>query len=246
MCNINFRNPLGIHKYQSRHIEIFLLSVIFLSVTIGASINIYKNLSVDRSRLPNKVINHRGYQRWYTNLRNKGLDYINTNDFFLTSENEIYNTKWLKISQFEENDRESREKFEAYIQEHRNIQKVIFSPSERMFVDYRNINRKGYPPNEVQLYGVRDDKIIDARILDCSVRANCYFDRAYFISNDLFVISEFSRTIDKKDQNVTSCPIDQLCEYSIKIHLIDLINNSRLVYESKPFNIVLEKLIPEL
>ena len=217
---------------------------IFLLVGFGVVINVQEQLSVDRSKLPEKVEEHKGFQRWITNIKNKGLNFVNADDFALTEENEIYNTKWMKVYSLDEEGKQ--EEFEKTIAEHQKTKKIIFSPSERLFIDFRNIIRNGYKPNEVHFYGVRDDKIIDARILDCSEKANCYFDRAYFLSNDVFVISEFSRNIHKRDTTTPDCSKNTECTYTIKIHIIDLINNSRLVYESKPFNIVLSELIPDL
>jgi hypothetical protein len=228
---------------QKIKVEHLLVAAIFILVALGAGINIQKQLSIDRSKLPEKVEQDKGFQRWITNLKNKGLDFVDADEFTLV-ENEIYNTKWMKVYSLDKP--EEQETFAQTIAEHQNLPMVIFSPSERLFIDYRHENRESYKPNEVHFYGARDDKIIDARILDCSVRANCFFDRAYFLSNDVFVISEFSRNIDKKDTTTPKCAVDTACTYSIKIHVIDLINNSRLVYESKPFNIVLSELIPEL
>jgi len=230
-----------VKKFKLEHL---LVIAIFALVGLAATINIQKQLSIDRSKLPEKVEEAKGFQRWITNLKNKGLDFVDADEFVLVEENEIYNTRWMEVYALDEKGRQ--EEFEKTIADHKNLQKVIFSPSERLFIDYRHEKRNGIKANEVHFYGVRDDKIIDARILDCSVRANCYYDRAYFLSNDVFVISEFSRNIHKKDTTTPECPKDTECAYSIKVHVIDLINNSRLVYESKPFNIVLSQLIPEL
>ena len=228
-------------RIKTEHLLVF---AIFFLVIAGIGINTAKKLSVDRSKLPEKVETSKGFQRWITNAKNKGLAFVSADDFLLVEENEIYNTKWMKV--YSTDDVEKMQEFELALKNNENVDKIIFSPSERIFVDYRNEKRGDYKANEVHLHGVRDDKIIDARILDCSTRGNCYFDRAYFLSNDLFVISEFSRNIDKKDESVPACPIEEDCEYTIKVHLIDLINNSRLVYASEPFNIVLSELIPEL
>ena len=224
--------------------DYIITALIFLLVIAGGAINIHKQYSIDRSKLPDKVEESKGFQRWITNLKNKGLGFVDADQFMLTEENEIYNTKWMEVFSFDEEGRQ--EQFEQIIASHRDTPKIIYSPSERLFIDYRNEEREGYKPSEVHFYGARDDKIIDARILDCSPRANCYFDRAYFLSNDVFVISEFSRNIHKKDTTTPLCPANTECTYTIKIHVIDLINNSRLVYESKPFNIILSELIPEL
>ncbi len=136
--------------------------------------------------------------------------------------------------------------FEKTLEESKDIKKIVFSPNERVFVDYRNIPRGNVLANEVRLYGLKEDKIIDARVLDCSVRANCYFDRAYFLDNDVFVITEFSRDIDKKDTTTPLCSIDELCTYTVKLHLIDLVHNKRLVYVSKTYELILSEWILKL
>lgn len=232
---------------QKNQLENLLVGAIFLLIIVGVAINTKEKFSVDRSKLPEKVEDSEYFQRWITNIKNNDLTMINADDFELIEENEIYNTKWMKVYSFDEPGK--TEEFDKILANHKKLEeteKIRFSPSDRLFIDYRNIKRDGYKLNEVRLYGAKEDKIIDARILDCEISANCYFDRAYFLSNDLFVISEFSRNINKRDVEVGDCLINSECSYSIKIHLIDLINNSRLVYESKPFNIILSELIPEL
>ena len=221
--------------------RVSIVALLFLVISI-VYINLSKQNAVDRSKIPQKVEESRGFQRWITNLKNKYFE-TNADEFVLLEENEIYNTKWLKIYSIEEEGRQAE--FDEIMLAHQNVEKVVFSPSKRMFIDYRNEQRDGYEPNEVHLYGLKEDKIMDARILDCSARANCYFDRAYFLDNDVFVISEFSRNVDR-DVEFEHCAITDLCEYTIKVHVIDLINNKRWVYESKPIEINLDLTIPEL
>ncbi|OGC57616.1 threonylcarbamoyl-AMP synthase [candidate division WWE3 bacterium RIFOXYA1_FULL_41_11] len=218
-------------------------AAIFVAVTAGVWLNVAEQKSVDHSKLPDKVEQSIGFQRWITNLKNKDM-FIEADEFTLKEENEIYNTKWMKVYSIEEEG--MKETYDKTVEALRNVKKVVFSPSERELIDYRPEYRGGYAPNEVHFYGLKEDKIIDARILDCSAHANCYFDRAYFLDNDVFVISEFSRTIDKKDVVSAACSLEETCEYSVKVHVIDLINNKRLVYESKPFQAVMTELMPEL
>jgi hypothetical protein len=231
-----------IKKITSNYIYLLIFGI-FLFTGIGVYSNVQEQKSIDRSKIPEKVEDSNGFQRWITNIKNKEID-ISADGFGLLEENEIYNTKWMKVYSIDEKDR--KDEYDKNIEAHRDIQKVIYSPSDRIFIDYRNEPREGYNTNEVHFYGLLDDKIIDARIVDCSIRANCYFDRAYFLENDIFVISEISRTIDKKDKETPLCSTDELCDYSFKLHLIDLKNNSRLVYESESFDAVLSELIPEL
>jgi hypothetical protein len=218
-------------------------AIALVFVGVGVYSNVMQQLANDRSKLPEKVEQSRGFQRWITNLKNKDLN-LDADEFRMIEENEIYNTKWLKV--YSADDPTKKAEFEKYIEAHKNTEKVIYSPSERELLDYRDIERDGYHPNEVHFYGLKDDKILDARILDCSIRANCYFDRAYFLTNDLFVITEVSRNINKKDETTPPCMPTESCTYTFKLHLVDLVKNSRLIYESKPFDAVLNKLIPDL
>lgn len=233
----------GYNSGMKKIVNVGAAVAIFVLIATGVLLNIKQQKSIDRSKLPEKVENSNGFQRWITNLKNNDF-VIEADEFVLKEENEIYNTKWMTVSSIDEEG--MKEKYDKTIDAMQNVKKVVFSPSGREFIDYRNEYRDGYGPNEAHFYGLKEDKIIDARILDCSLRANCFFDRAYFLDNDLFVISEFSRNIDKKDETAAACSIDENCEYTIKVHVIDLINNKRLVYESRPFTALLSEIIPQL
>ncbi len=214
-----------------------LVTMILTLVATSAFLNYKEEKAVDRSKLPEKVELSKGFQRWITNLKNKDYE-IDADEFRLIEENEIFNTKWMTIKNLDQEGVQAE--YEKIIADKKtDTDKVVFSPSEREFVDYKNTTRDGYKPNEVHFYGLHEDKVIDARFVDCSSTANCYFDRAYFLedSNDVFVVSEFSR--NAPDPEAEPCSIDQLCTYTIKIHVIDILNNSRLVYESEPFEIIL-------
>lgn len=228
---------------MKKRVNLLLVLVIFLSVGIGLYSNIKEQKALDRSKLPPKVELDRMFQRWITNVKNKGLN-IEADEFRLKEDNEIYNTTWMTVKSID--DPVEKDLFEKTLEESKDIKKIVFSPNERVFVDYRNIPRGNVLANEVRLYGLKEDKIIDARVLDCSVRANCYFDRAYFLDNDVFVITEFSRDIDKKDTTTPLCSVDELCTYTVKLHLIDLVHNKRLVYVSKTYELILSEWILKL
>ena len=225
---------------MKKRLDVILISVIFLASTFGLLLNIQKQKSIDRSKIPMRLEEYRMFQRWITKLKNDGMD-IEADEFQLKEENEIYNTTWMKVYSIE--DPKQKTLYDETMKEHENIKKVVFSQNKRFFVDYRNIPRGDVLANEVRLYGLKEDKIIDAKILDCSTRGNCFFDRAYFLDNDVFVVSEFSRNINKKDPNVAPCLPTELCSYTVKVHLVDMIHNTRLVYESEPFDAVLSELI---
>ncbi len=209
----------------------------------GIYLNIDKQRSVDRSKLPTRVEEDRMFQRWITNLKNHDMQ-IEADEFKLKEENEIYNTTWMTVQSID--DPEQKRIYEETLEKHKDKDKVVFNPNGRVFVDFRNIAREDVMANEVRLYGLKEDKILDARVLDCSTKGNCYFDRAYFLDNDVFVISEFSRDINKKDNTVPDCPATEVCTYSIKVHVVDLVHNKRLVYSSNPFDTVLTELLKNL
>lgn len=230
-------------NYFKKNLNTLLIVIISLSTVSGVFLNILKQRSVDSSKLPTRVEEDRMFQRWITNLKNHDLQ-IEADDFKLKEENEIYNTTWMTVNTVD--DPKQKELYDQTLVSHTNLNKVIFSPNGRIFVDFRNINREGVLANEVRLYGLKEDKIIDARILDCSTKGNCYFDRAYFLDNDVFVISEFSRDINKRDETVKECASTDSCTYTIKVHVVDLIHNKRLVYTSNPFDAVLTNLLKNL
>lgn len=222
----------------------FLIFLIFALVISGVALNTIEKNSIDQSKLPEKVESNPNFQRWITNLKNKGLDEIEADKFVFKEENEIFNTKWVKV--YSADDAQIIEEYSQKLVEHKDLKKVVYSPSERLYLDFRPEERDGYLPNEVSFYGQLDDKVLDARIVDCSTRSNCYFDRAYFIENEIFVITEISRNIDKKLDLIEECGADESCEYTFKLHFVDLKNNQRLVYESNAFDAVLDDLIPNL
>jgi len=225
---------------MKRYVDKILLAIILLSVAGGVFLNIKQQASIDRSKLPTKVEEDRLFQRWITNIKNNDFE-IEADEFKLKEESEIYNTTWMTV--YSSDDPKQMELYEKTIEENKGLNKVVFNPNERIFIDYRNIPRGKLMANEVRLYGLKEDKILDARILDCSTKSNCYFDRAYFLDNDVFVISEFSRNVDKRDNTVGLCDINLVCSYTIKVHVIDIIHNKRWVYESKPFDAALPDLI---
>ncbi|MFC1700120.1 hypothetical protein ACFLZ4_00555 [Patescibacteria group bacterium] len=220
-----------------------LTSIIFLLIGMGVFLNVQQQLAVDESKLPEKLEDHNLFQRWITNLKNNEVD-VGADDFRLIEEAEIYNTMWVTVKSFDEEGVE--EWYEEELLAHQNLDKVVFSPSEQEFIDFRSIFRSEYKVNEVRFFGKKEDKVVDSKAVDCSIRANCYFDRAYFLDNDVFVVTEISRNIHKHDDTAELCPLDEICTYTVKLHLIDLIQNKRLVYESGTFEVIIEKLIPEL
>lgn len=230
-----------------------LLTVSILAlVVVGVASNYYEQISIDKSKLPSKVEDSTGFQRWITNLKNKGVE-IEADNFRFVEENEIYNTKWMRV--YSADNPETESKFKQIVSEYQERSKIAFSPSNRQFVDYRQELRNSelepeisFDPNEIRYFGQRDDKILEARVVDCSIGSNCYFDRAFFLpdSNDVFVVTELSRNILDTDINNPPCDLEKECEYVFKVHVIDLINNSRTIYKSQPFLAVFNKLQPEL
>lgn len=234
-----------------------LAVIIFILVSATVTSNYIEQFSVDQSKLPEKVERSKGFQRWITNLKNKGFE-IEADEFRLLEDNEIYNTKWLRVYNFD-ND-EIKQDFEENIAKYKMLEeetgnKIEFSPSNRQFLDIRMIFREGYngsefKANEVYYFGLRDDKLIDARIVDCSESANCYFDRAWFLDNESFVISELSMDPLGRDEDgnsiYTPCNRGEECTYTFKLHVVDLINNKRVEYQSKPQILILDEVLPEL
>lgn len=228
---------------MKKYFNFFLIFIIFVSIALGVYQNQLKKASIDRTKIPLKVEEDRDFQRWNTNIRNKGLE-ITPEDFILVEENEVYNSQWIKITSVD--NPQAKAAFDQNLIDHKETKKIVFAPSGTMYLDYRNVFKDGYFPNQVHLYGLKEDKLLDARILDCSERGNCYFDRAYWMDNDVFIITEWSRDISKKDITIPECPVTSICTYAIKLHMVDLKHNKRYIYKSKTFDINLSEWIQNL
>lgn len=226
-------------------LSLILTFVIVALVGLVVYSNISEQLEIDQSKLPEKVEENKWFQKWITNLKNKGFE-IEADEFRLLEENEVYNTQRMWVYSMDDTDtqRDFENTIRAYKEIDQDSDQIVFSPDERGFVDYRYENRANldeslkFGRNDARYYGVRDNKLIDSKILTCNIDANCLFDRAYFLSNTLFVISEISRPVDK-DEPYPPCAVDEVCTYTFKLNLIDLINNSNLIYESKSMELVL-------
>jgi len=103
---------------------------------------------------------------------------IEADEFKLKEENEIYNTTWMTVYSID--DPEQKALYEKTLEEHKNLDKVVFPQMKEFLWILGNIPRGNVMANEVRVYGLKEDKIIDAKVLDCSTKGNCYFDRAYF------------------------------------------------------------------
>lgn len=220
-------------------IPYILVAIISISIAVGVYSNVLEQKSIDRSKLPQKVEENNGFQRWITNLKKKEIE-TEADEFRLIEENEVYNTKWMKV--YSADDEKMSKEYEKILENNRNIEKVIYSPSDRIFIDFRFEPRDGYDAGEVRYFGQSDDKIIDLRALGCKNKTNCYFDRGYFLENDLFVVSELSLSLNENQR----CKRNEECLYTFKIHVVDLKHNKRLIYESLEKKLILEKTIPDL
>lgn len=219
---------------KNRIISISLVTLIFAGVVGVVTSNYMEKLAVDNSKLPSKVENSKEFQKWINNHK-KRFD-LEADKFLLKEKNEVFNSANLKI-QSSDNPaaNEAHQELLARFKDYKNVR---FSPNGFEFLDYRHETRENdlYTAFDVYYHGLREDKIIDTKILSCKPELNCYFDRGFFIDNHTFVISEFSRNIDKKDiPNMKPCGMNEICTYTIKLHVFDFINSARFVYESKPF-----------
>lgn len=222
----------------------YLLITGILGTTLVATVvNYQQDKAIDRTKIPMKVEQAKGFQRWITNLKNKDF-VIEADEFLLVDENELFNTKTTRVYNLD--NEETKQKFSSDMNRLRDTKKVVYSDDNLQYIDYRDTDRDGYTPYQVRYFGTRDHKLIDAKLVDCSGDLNCYFDRGFFVNNDIFVMSELSRNLDKRAPIIPICTQEEECEYTFKIHVANLKENSRIVYESKPFRIILEEIKSEL
>ena len=220
-----------------KSISILLLFTLILLIVF---FNFQEKLKVDRAKLPKYVEEHKNFQKWITNHKNKDIN-LEADAFRLLEETEVYNTERLKL--YPITDKFMFTRYQQILKAQDKITDKRISPDGKQFVNYEFDYRIGlsnttFMPSDVWYLGVRGDRVIENKLLSCNVEANCIFDRAFFISDDVVVVSEVARDIDT-DSTYTTCGIDQICSYIIKLNVMDIANNSNLIYQSPPFNMVL-------
>jgi hypothetical protein len=214
-------------------LKIVLVFALFSTIGFSVYLNLKEKAAIDESRLPTKVAEDRAFLRWITNLKNKEIE-IDADEFSLIEEREAYNAGIMRVYSLEEEGK--KEFLEDTLAKHKDLSHIAFSPSETLFLDYRDVIQE--KAQKIRLFGLKENKIIDIDIIECSVEKNCYFDRAYFLTNDYFVIHEISLA-NKEDP----CSRSEICTHTIKTHLVDLINNKIRTYTSKEKQLNLQEWI---
>jgi len=228
---------------KNSQITTFLVFVVLALTAATVASNYRQQLAIDNSKISSGVELSKEFQRWITNMK-KRVD-ISADEFRLIESNEVFNSAHLTISTTE--NEEANSAHLAKLEEFSQYDDVRFSPNEFQFLDFRREVRsdgnREYLPNEVYYHGLQETKIIDTRILSCDIDANCYFDRAFFADNHVFVISQFSRDVPEDElATAPACALDEVCTYTIKLHVFDLINSAQHVYASNPYNLNLSEM----
>jgi len=228
--------------FKAPYLDKILIVIIVFLVALGVGINLNQQYSVDRTKIPSKLESNGKFQKWLTNVKNKNIPLEADNLKFIEDSN-IFNTIWTSTTSID--NPKNRVFYEDNIKSLKTLKESEFSPNEREVVNYSNNYRFGYNSNEVFFYGLREDKVLQTRIVKCEIEENCYFHRAGFLDNHVFFISEVS-LYKFDDKNPITCLPSENCQYSFKVHLIDLNNNSIMTYESDSFESNLEYLKKEL
>ncbi len=224
------------------YLDKILIIGIFICVGLVVFFNINEQLSIDLSKIPTKLEENSKFQKWLTNAKNKEIN-VEADKFKFIEDSNIYNTIWTSTSSIDNDG--ARMDYENNMKILETFKTSEKSPNEREVVNYDNSTRFGFTSNQVFFYGLREDKILLTRVVDCEMEANCYFHRAGFLDNHVFFVAELSLK-DFTKKNPITCDPNSVCKYSFKIHLVDLIKNSRTVYESEPFEGIFEDLKSKL
>ncbi len=211
--------------------EIGATLLIFGAIALGVYSNVQEKRAEDASRLPKEVTGAKAFTRWTTNLKNKGVN-IEVQSFKLVEEQEAFDSKSLQV--FDPEDSEAvqlmAQMFALPKDKHSHI---ALSPDEKLLLDYRFRETPG-AHQKATLYGEKDGKLIKASILECKAYQNCYFDRAYFLSNEKFILHEFS--LKNPDPNTLVSP-NSTAIYSLKTYIVELDTNKMRTYESEAFEL---------
>lgn len=225
-----------------KYLDKILIFLIAIFIATGVSYNIYKQNSVDKTKIPTKLETNSRFQRWLSNLKEKGLD-LDADSFRFKEENNIFNTIWTSTESID--NEVSRKTYEQNMKDLEVFKQTEKSPNEEEIVNFAPTERFGFTSNQVFFYGLREDRILKTKIAECQPISGCNFHRASFLDNHVFFVMELSpKDYDKNNPKV--CSPDDLCNYTFKVHLVDLINNSRSVYESSVLSDTYNNLLKKL
>ena len=224
------------------HLDKILLIFIFGLVSLTVYSNISEQMSIDKSKIPTKLEENSKFQKWLTNAKNKDID-VEADKFKFVEDSNIFNTIWTSTSSID--NEQVRADYERNMGILSKFKTSEYSPNEREIVNFDNSERFGFTANQVFFYGLREDKILLTRVVDCEIESNCFFHRAGFLDNHVFFVAELSLK-DFTKKNPVTCDPKDVCKYSFKIHFIDLVNNSRTVYESEAFEGIFDDLKSKL
>ncbi len=217
--------------------EVSATLLIFGAIALGVYSNVQEKRAEDASRLPRDITSAKLFTRWTTNLKNKGVD-IEVQSFKLVEEQEAFDSMSLEVFALGNSGAKQlmTQVFALPKDKHSHI---AISPDEKLLLDYR-FNEAPNAHQKAILYGEKDGKLIKALILECKAYQNCYFDRAYFLTDEKFVIHEFS--LKEPNPNVLT-PANSQAPYSIKTYIVDLGANKMRTYESETFDLNLAEWI---
>ncbi len=222
------------------HQKFLALLALVILISFGVYLNYAQKLTIDRAKIPRFVEDHKNFQKWITNHKNKDIE-LEADAFRLLEESEVYNTQRLKL--YPLSDTLMLKKYTELFKTQEKVVDKRISPDGKQLVNYQYDYRLGlsnttYLPSDVWYLGIRGDRIIENKLVSCNVKANCIADRAFFITDDIVVVSEIMRDIDT-DGTYPPCGINELCTYKVRLNVMDIAQNSNLIYESPTFDIVL-------
>jgi hypothetical protein len=225
-----------------KNLDKILILTISLLIAGVISLNISEQYSIDKTKLPIKLETHSRFQRWLSNLKDKGVD-LEADKFTFLKDSNIYNTIWTSTISID--DEISRKMYEDNMKVLLEYKESIKSPNEREIVNFTMADRFGFSAKTVFFYGLREDRILSTKIADCYQHFTCNFHRGAFMDNHVFFIMELSQKF-VPEAEFKGCELDEVCDYTFKVHLVDLNNNSRNIYESEvvrdTYNNLFEKL----
>jgi hypothetical protein len=225
-----------------KNLDKILIILVAFMVTGVILKNFYDEYSIDKTKLPLKVETHPRFQSWKSNLKDNNLN-IDGDNFKLIKDSNIFNTIWTTTISID--DEVARKLYEENMQTLLSFKESAKSPNEREVVNFTPTDRFGYTYKDVFFYGLREDRILSTKIANCYQHVTCNFHRAAFIDNHVFFITELSQKTVPEEE-FKGCQEDEICEYTFKIHLVDLNNNSRTVYESETVIESYNKLVNKL
>ena len=209
----------------SKKAKISLVALCLLVVG-GAATNYSQSLRANNAKLPEGLTDEPKYLKWIDKWQDR-FPQLESDYFKKVDDGEIISSTNPRYTFSEPN----LEALFAEIELRKTDKYTVISPDKEQFLTFRNWSTETKEATSSYVYyrGMRDNKELSGPIYVCR-KTDCYFDRPFFLTPDLFYLPEVQLKV--YPDNPTRCEQEGLCSYELFLHEFNLKTNKRNTFVS--------------